>query len=154
MAAWSLFDAEKSYKHFQGILDQYRRDNLQGSGNGYFWDPETGEVLEGSKQEPYLSNTVMSVWGFYTLFGINMDISEGIFLNPRLPRAMADSEVTIRCRGDLVTFRFRGYGRRVRSIRVDGRSVEPLAPLPWALLADGAEVEVEMASPAGKGKKR
>jgi len=145
MAAWGLFDPERSYRHFQGILEQYRRDNLQGAGNGYFWNPETGEVLEGSKQEPYLSNTVMSIWGFYTLFGINMDVSAGVLIEPRLPKTMADSEVTVRCRGDLVTFKYRGYGRRVRSIRVDGRSVDPGTPLPWALLADGALVEVAMA---------
>lgn len=157
IAAWGLYDAEHAYAHFQGILEQYRRDNLEGAGNGYFWDPSTGELLEGSKQEPYLSNSVMSVWGFYTLFGLDMDICAGIYVRPRLPRALADSEVTIRCRGELVTFRFRGYGRRVRSLRINGKRVEPGVALPWALLQQGGCVEVEMAPPAerkGRGPRK
>jgi hypothetical protein len=149
-AAWGLYDPERAYRHFQAILEQYRRDNLQGAGNGYFWDPATGEMLEGSKQEPYLSNTVMSIWGLYTLFGIDMDVCSGIGLRPRLPKALADSEVTVRYRGDLITFRFRGHGRRIRSVRIDGRRVDPGASLPWALLQDGGRVDVELIPPAEK----
>lgn len=147
IAAWALYDSDRALRHFQGILEQYRRDGLQGAGNGYFWDPRTGRILEGSRQEPYLANSVMTVWGFYTLFGIDMDICAGIYVRPRLPKALADSEVTIRCRGELLTFRYRGYGRRVRSLRINGKRMDPANPLPWALVQDGGVADVELVPP-------
>ncbi len=142
IAAMAEIDPDAAYNHFAAILDQYDRDNLQGAGNGYFWDPGTGQMTEGSKQEPYLANTAMTIWGFLSLFGLSFDIERGIFVQPRLPQRLDGSQLDIRYHGKRVSFRFSGFGRRVLSLRVDGKDHRPDAPLAAEGLRDGGLVEV------------
>jgi len=142
IAAAAEFDPDAAYDHFAAILDQYERDNLQGAGNGYFWDPETGQLTEGSKQEPYLANTAMTIWGFLSLFGIEFDIERGIVLRPRLPQRLDGARVGVRYHGKCLEFRFQGFGRKVLAVRVDRASHPPEAPLVASQLRDGGVVEV------------
>lgn len=144
MAAWGRFNPAHAYEHWVRIAEQYERDNLQGMGNGYFWDPETGRIMEGSRQEPYLSNAAMSVWGVLSLLGIEMTIGEGVRLAPRLPEAMAGASLTFRYRGGSVRFRFHGWGNRVVELSVNGEKREASVPLSEADLADGSVVEVRL----------
>jgi len=144
IAALAEFDPDRAYDHYLGILEQYDRDNLHGAGNGYFWDPQTGLPTEGSKQEPYLANTAMTIWGFMSLFGLTFDFEKGIAIRPRLPKRLDGSAFSMRYHEAKVTFRYRGCGRRVVSLRVDGRGVPPDSYIPADLLHEGSEVEVEV----------
>lgn len=143
-AAWRQFDPDHAYRHLLAILDLYRRDGLYGGGNGYCWDPATGEMLEGSRQEPYLSNAVMCLWGLYALFGIELDLADGLRIAPHLPPALDGSRVGFRYAGYGMNVHFAGHGDCVSSLRIDGAACDPSAPLPLSLLRDGAEIEVEV----------
>lgn len=143
-AAWRDHDPDRAFRHFAAILDQYERDNLQGMGNGYFWDPETGEMQEGSRQEPYLSNAGMCLWGFLCLLGIEMEIPSRIRLAPRIPKAMAGSELAFRYHGRAVRFRFDGWGERVAAVTIDGVAHPADRPIEAAALRDGGVVEVKV----------
>ncbi|NLE61290.1 MAG: hypothetical protein GX616_23320 [Planctomycetes bacterium] len=144
IAAIAEFDPDKAYDHYLAILDQYERDNLQGAGNGYFWDTETGLPTEGSKQEPYLANVAMTIWGFMSLFGLTFDFTKGIAIRPRLPKRLDGSAFSMRYHEAKVTFRYRGFGTKVTSLRVDGRSLPPSDFIPAGLLRKGSIVEVEV----------
>lgn len=144
MAALAEFDPDAAYDHYVAILDQYDRDNLQGAGNGYFFDPVTGGLTEGSKQEPYLANTAMTIWGFLTLFGIEVDILHGLRIRPRLPKRLDGSELGMRWRGRRLHFVFEGSGRRVTSLCIDGLTHAPDAPIPPDALRDGSRIEVRV----------
>lgn len=110
IAAKAEFDPDGAYDHFLAILDQYDRDQLQGAGNGYFWNPETGEVTEGSLQEPYLANVAMNVWGLFSLFGVKLGFDGSITVEPRLPQRLIGSRFDIRHRGRRVRFDFNASG--------------------------------------------
>lgn len=144
-AAWAAFDPERAYAHIDGILAQYRADNLYGAGNGYFWDPDTGSLQEGSMQEPYLANTVMCLWGLYALFGLELGIDDGLRIRPRLPRALADSRVGFRYRGCELTIAYEGHGSRLVALSIDGRPLDPAQPVPADAIRDGALLHARLA---------
>ncbi|HPD29312.1 MAG TPA: amylo-alpha-1,6-glucosidase [Phycisphaerae bacterium] len=144
IAAMAEFDPDKAYDHYLAILNQYERDNLHGAGNGYFWDTETGLPTEGSKQEPYLANVAVTVWGFMSLFGLTFDFTKGIAIRPRLPRRLNGSVFSIRYHGSKVTFHYRGYGVKVTSLRIDGRDLPPDGFIPAERLREESIVEVEV----------
>ncbi len=144
IAALAEFDPDKAYNHYLGILDQYDRDNLQGAGNGYFWDPRTGLPTEGSKQEPYLANVAMTIWGFMSLFGLAFDFAKGIAIRPHLPKPLDGSAFSMRYHEAKVTFRYRGFGSKVSHLRVDGRDVPPDSFISPEMLHEGSQVEVEV----------
>lgn len=144
MAAMAEFDPDRAYDHYLAILDQYDRDNLQGAGNGYFWDPQTGLPTEGSKQEPYLANVAMTIWGFMSLFGLTFDFAKGISIRPRLPRRLDGSTFSLRYHGAKVAFRFRGYGTQVTRLRVDGHTLPAGGFVSADTLHEGSRVEVEL----------
>lgn len=144
IAAMGEFDPDAAYDHYVGILDQYDRDNLHGAGNGYFWDPETGRLTEGSKQEPYLANAAMVIWGFMSLFGLTFDFEKGIAIRPRLPKRLDGSAFSIRYHEKKATFRYRGFGSRVLGLRVDGRSLRPDGFISAETLCQESNVDVEV----------
>jgi hypothetical protein len=145
IAALAEFDPDAAYDHYLGILDQYARDNLQGAGNGYFWSPATGELTEGSRQEPYLANTAMTIWGFMSLFGLELDFEEGIRIRPRLPQRLDGAGFDLRYHGKPVRFTYSGYGLRVNALHVDGREYDPLAAIHAQALQEGSRVDVRVA---------
>ena len=144
IAAMAEFDPDKAYDRYMAILDQYERDNLQGAGNGYFWDTETGLPTEGSKQEPYLANVAMTIWGFMSLFGLTFDFAKGIAIRPHLPKRLDGARYSMRYRGARLTFSFKGFGNKVTGIRVDGRALSPDGFISADLLREGSTVEVEV----------
>ena len=146
MACWGRYDASRAYKHMVAILDEYDRSGLYGYGNGHFWDPATGKTRDGSKQEPYLANTVMSVWGLLTLFGVEQDIARGLFIRPNLPREMADSTFGLIYHGSRIRVRYHGWGGRVRSLRIGRQTLDPTKSVPRELISDGITITCEMAT--------
>lgn len=142
IAALAEFDPDRAYDHYTAILDQYDCDNLQGAGNGYFWNPETGELAEGSKQEPYLANTAMTIWGFFSMFGLDFDFAGGIRIRPRLPERLDGSRFDLRYHGKRITFAFTGSGKTLTSIRIDRRDHPCDQPIAENALVEGAVIDV------------
>lgn len=141
IAVKGRWDPEGAYRHFLRILEQYEVDELFGAGNGYFWDTATGELLAGSREEPYLANIAMSIYGLYTLFGVEVDILEGVALRPRLPRQMADAKIGLYYKGKKLRFVYHGYGRVLERLLLDGREL-PGDRLPEDALRDGSVIDV------------
>jgi hypothetical protein len=145
IAALAEFDPDAACQHYRAILDQYDRDNLQGAGNGYFWNPQTGEITEGSKLEPYLANTSMTIWGFMTLFGVQFDFTGGLRLEPRMPAEISPAQFEFRYHGKRLQFKYQGSGQRISKLLVDDREFSSDATIPAAELRDGSVIDVTLA---------
>lgn len=141
IAAWAEYDPDRALALYRKVLGQYHKDNLYGIGNGYFWDTATGLDAIGSREEAYLANPSVCIWGFLRLFGIDFDLPGGISLRPRLPAALSGSGLGVDYHGRRIRFRFEGHGNTVRSVSVDGRAL-PEARIPDAELRDGCTVTV------------
>jgi len=144
IAVKGRFSPDAAREHFCDILRQYEKDELFGAGNGYFWDTSTGELLKGSREEPYLANIAMAVWGLYALFGVEVDILSGVAVRPRLPREMADSKIGLYYKGRRLRFVYHGFGTELERLVLDGVKLDG-ERLPESDLKDGSVIDVFLA---------
>lgn len=147
-AALAEFDPDAALDHYLGILNQYERDELQGAGNGYFWDIANRSITEGSTQEPYLANVAMNVWSLFTLFGVEAHPTRGLRIRPRLPRRLSNSTWSMRYQGRRITFTFQGHGTKVQKLTVNQKEIPNPADSLWIppeLLSEGTTLDVSVA---------
>jgi hypothetical protein len=144
IAALAEFEPDRAYAHYTALLDQYDRDNLQGAGNGYFWNPDTGELTEGSKQEPYLANSVMAVWGFFSLFGVDFGLDGAVRIAPRLPQQLDGASFETLHHARRLRFTFNGHGTHPTAVHINNTPHEPTTPIPPNALPDRTAITINV----------
>jgi len=153
IADWGKINPDKALQHYVDLLKQYSKDNLYGAGNGYFWDTETGEVYLGSREEQYLANTTVAIWGFYTLFGIRMDILNGLSIEPNLPKALDGTKIRFMYRGNMLSIEYIGCGSKIYRIEVDDKVVRDSFRIPDEYLMPYSHIKIYMADKSKRGKR-
>lgn len=80
------------------------------------------------------------------LFGINYE-KDGLRIAPFVPEAFAGDRTlsNFPYRGARLSIEVRGYGDKVKSLTLDGKSLDPLAVIPASKLEKGGKIIVEMA---------
>ena len=154
---------ENCWQMFSDIVNQFRKDNLCGGPvfdemddvrrlgvtpqlfftgkNAYTW--VRGPDAEAAGSEPYLTCGGALLWGLYTgIFGIAPDF-QGLTLTPRVPKALAGTELSIRLMGKRLTIHYTGHGDTLAELRINDTPVE-LGRISWDSLPDGAAIECLM----------
>jgi len=166
-AAYELFaravglGGEGAWVMLYDLMKQWEKDNLAGTPlfdwcrpfphifsprlrytgkNAYTWID--GKGATGAGTEPYLSDGGAILWALYTgILGIRPDF-QGITFIPHLPKALADTKVTIRLMGRELIIYIKGYGDSLKSLTLNKRKVRGNR-LTWESMQDNSIINIE-----------
>jgi hypothetical protein len=109
-------------------------------GNAYTW--VDGPAATPAGTETYLSDGGAMLWALYCgMLGLRTDFQR-LTIEPHIPRALADADVSIRMMGRQIRVRYQGHGDNLVGLRYNGKSIHGNSLL-WSEIKDGDMFDCE-----------
>jgi hypothetical protein len=152
--AWEMLDDlvaqwEKDSLSHTPLFDWCRPEQFAGNenprltytgGNAYTWIDGVGARPAGT--ESYLSDGGAMLWALYCgVLGLRCDFQR-LTIEPHVPRALADADVSIRMMGRQFRVRYQGHGDALAGLRHNGTPIRGNSLL-WSEIKDGDVFDCE-----------